>query len=90
MLSAVSDLRRIFALGLKSAKGGDKKKEGKGTPLGELPPWKLDEMRREAGNSNFPKSVAALDSKEIRKCLRKIEFYLSWANEHGHEYDVLR
>ena len=87
MLSAVSDLRRIFALGLKSAKSG--KKKDKGTPLGELPPWKLDEMKREAGNSNFPKPVA-LDSKEIKKCLRKIEFYQSWANEHGHEYDVLR
>ena len=83
MLSAVSELRRIFAQGAKLVKNSGKKKEGKGTPLGELPPWKLDEMRREAGNSN-------LDSKEIKKCLRKVEFYLSWANEHGHEYDVLR
>lgn len=88
LLSAVSDLRRIFALGLKLAKGATKK-EGKGTPLGELPPWKLDDMRREAGSSNFPKP-AALDSKEIKKCLMKVEFYLSWANENGHEYDVLR
>ena len=85
LMSAVSELRRIFATGLKLAKGA-KKRETKGTPLGELPPWKLDEMRRrEAGDSNSP-----LDPKEIRKCLRKVEFYLSWANEHGHEYDVLR
>ena len=84
-MSAVSDLKRIFATGLKVAKG-TKKREAKGTPLGELPPWKVEEMRRrEAGDSSSPP-----DPREIRKCLRKVEFYLSWANEHGHEYDVLR
>ena len=82
VLSAVCDLKRIFALGLKLAKSGAKKEgNAASAPLGELPPWELDQMKR---------ANAMPDSKEIRKCLRKTEFYLSWANEHGHEYDVLR
>jgi hypothetical protein len=79
LLAALSDMKIIFELCiklLKKAAAGEKKK----IQLGQLAPWKLDEKRREI----------VLDPKEVKRCLRKIEFYLSWANEHGKEYDMIR